>query len=269
MLMRNLRALLLGLAILAGLSACGSATSAPTQVNVFAAASLTDAFQAAAHAFQAEHPELEIVLNTAGSQQLAQQIIAGAPADVFASANIKQLQVLADAGLVDAATQAIFASNRLTIIVPAQSSVSITGLASLAQPGLRLVLAAEAVPVGQYSREVLQKARAVYGAEFPAAVLANVRSNEQNVRAVLSKVALGEADAGIVYTTDAASSKDVALIDIPDALNVVAVYPLTRVRTSAHPEAAKQFVDYLLSPAGQAILRSYGFGAPAAAGAQP
>ncbi len=168
-------------------------------------------------------------------------------------------------GRVDGNTMHVFAQNRLVVIVPDDNPAQLRDLASLAGPGLKLVLAAEEVPVGQYTLEFLNKASADsggFGPDYKTKVLANVVSYEENVRAVLTKVQLGEADAGIVYATDAAlpaADGSVQVIDIPTELNVVARYPIAALSGSPNPAAAQRFVVYVLSPAGQVILSKYGF----------
>ncbi len=230
---------------------------------VFTAASLTDAFEEIGQSFTAVHPGVEIVFNFGGSNQLAAQIGQGAPADVFASANRTQMNVAIDTGRIVSGTQETFVRNRLVAITPGDNPTGLSGLQDLARPGVKLVLAAKEVPVGQYALDFLEKAEAdgSLGAGYRDAVLANVVSYEENVRAVLTKVALGEADAGIVYTSDAgaAAGDGVAQIEIPDNLNTIATYPIAPLGDSPHLEVAQQFVDYVLSLEGQEILKKYGF----------
>ncbi|NTV64261.1 MAG: molybdate ABC transporter substrate-binding protein [Oscillochloris sp.] len=237
-------------------------TTSATTLNVFAAASLTDAFKEIALAFEAAHPGVTVVYNFAGAQQLATQINEGAPADVFASANRKQMDVVIASSKVISGTEKVFVQNRLVVITPHDNPAGVTSLKDLANPGLKLVLADKTVPVGQYALDFLTKASALpeYTESYSPTVLGNVVSYEDNVRSVLSKIALGEGDAGIVYSTDAATQADkVAQIDIPDALNVIAKYPIAPLAGSASPELAQAFVDYVLSPAGQDVLANYGF----------
>lgn len=219
--------------------------------------------------FEAATPGVDVVLNLAGSQQLAVQLANGAPADLFASANEPQMQAAVQAGRVEEGAPQPFATNRLVIAVPADNPGAVFALADLATPGLKLVLADEAVPAGEYARQLLRNAAGAseYGAGFADAVLANVVSYEENVRSVLNKVLLGEADAGIVYTSDllpdrADRADEVATVPIPDAFNVVATYPVAVVSDAPNPELARAFLDLLLSPAGQAVLADFGF-APA------
>ncbi len=245
-----------------GTQPSGEANGAPVTLNVFAAASLTDAFNEIGKQFATEHAGADLVFNFAGSNQLATQIGQGAPADVFASANKAQMQAAIDSGRIVSGTQQTFVRNRLVAVTPADNPAQLAGLQDLAKPGIKIVLAAKEVPVGQYALDFLDKADAdgSLGAGYKDAVLANVVSYEENVRSVLAKVALGEADAGIVYTSDAAISEgEVQQIEIPDALNTIATYPIATLSDSPNPELAKQFLDYVLSPAGQQVLEKYGF----------
>lgn len=257
------------------LGACGAAsapepTPAPTEapaaltgtLTVFAAASLTDAFEEAATAFERAYPGTEIVYNFAGSQQLAAQINEGAPADVFASANAAQMNAATEGGRISADAQRPFVLNKLVVITPADNPAGITTLQDLAQPGLRLILADAAVPVGQYSLDFLSKAAASpdFTPDFSAVVSANVVSFEDNVRSVLTKIVLGEGDAGIVYTTDAAlEAANLQQIVIPDELNTIASYPIAPLNDSPNAALAEAFIAYLLSAEGQQLLAQYGF----------
>jgi molybdate transport system substrate-binding protein len=248
------------------LAACGGQVSAPSntgEVLVFAAASLTDAFGAVGKNFEAANPGAKVTFNFGGSQQLAQQIIEGAPADVFASANARQMQAVIDAGQVVGGAQQTFVRNRLVVVYPEDNPAGLRTLQDLAQPGLKIVLAAKEVPVGEYSLDVLTKASQApeFSASYRQNVLANVVSYEESVRVVLSKVALGEADAGIVYTSDTAldAADQVGRIDIPDTLNTIAAYPIAPVTSSKNPELAQRFIDYVLSADAQTTLERYGF----------
>jgi molybdate transport system substrate-binding protein len=245
---------------LLGTSACAPK---PATLTVMAAASLTEAFQELAGQFEAQNPGVELTFNFAGSQQLAQQIAEGAPADIFASANQKQMQAAVDAGRVDAADIQNFAHNRLVAIYPEDNPAGLDGLEDLARPALKLVLAAKEVPVGQYSLDFLEKAsqEPSLGLSFQQATLQNIVSYEENVRAVLNKVALGEADAGIVYTSDVSgeAAGKIGQIMIPDELNVIASYPIAALKDSQHISQAQAFVDFVVSPTGQGILAKYGF----------
>ncbi len=243
-------------------------TAEPTQPKaitliVFAAASLTASFGEIGKAFEAEHPGLTVTFNFAGSQLLAQQINSAAPADVFASANQAQIDAVVKGGRIDQGVSKPFVNNRLVVIYPKANPAGIQTLKDLAKPGLKLILADKSVPVGQYALNFLDKAvkDPTLGANYKDAVLKNVVSYEQDVKAVLTKVTLGEGDAGIVYTTDAATDTEgkISQIPIPDSLNVIAVYPIAVVKDSPNLSLAQAFVDYVLSPDGQAILTKYGF----------
>lgn len=257
-----------GFCLLVLLSACGGSASTSTssadqqtELVVFAAASLKDGFEHIAAEFEAANPGVTVLYNFAGSQQLAQQLTAGAPADVFASANLRQMQATVDGKRVAGDAPQIFARNRLALIYPHDNPAQLQSLQDLARPGVKLVLAAESVPVGQYSLEFLAKATASAGFSpmYSQTVLANVVSYEENVRGVLTKVALGEADAGIVYTSDVAGAGQVEVLEIPDALNVIAEYPIAVIQDSKQAELAQKFVALVLSEAGQAILSRVGF----------
>jgi molybdate transport system substrate-binding protein len=254
------------------LAACAptvdSAGSTPVIPNratlvVLAAASTTEPFQEIGLLFEAAHPEVRVSFNFAGSQQLAQQLANGSPADVFASANHRQMDVAVETGRIDAGQSVQFAGNRLVVIVPKHNPAGILSLQDLAKPGIKLILAAKEVPVGQYSLTFLENATldVQFSREFQDQVLQNVVSFEDNVKTVLTKVVLGEADAGIVYSSDISpeAAEDVAKIEIPDHLNVIASYPIAIVADSRNPDLAQAFIEMILSPEGQQILSSYGF----------
>ncbi|MEJ2666188.1 MAG: molybdate ABC transporter substrate-binding protein, partial [Deinococcales bacterium] len=223
--------------------------------------SLTDAFTALAHAYQAAHPGTHVELEFAASSTLATQILQGAPADVFASANVAQMRRVTDAGLQQGPATP-FAGNRLAVLVPQHASIHT--LADLARPGLLLVLAAPQVPAGHYAELMLDAAAkaAGYGPAFARAVRANVVSREPNVRQTAAKVALGAADAAIVYATDARGLGGVRAVPIPAALQPSIVYPLVALRHGGDPAGATAFRAFVLSPAGTAALASYGFTPP-------
>jgi len=233
---------------------CGGASqpAASGSVTVFAASSLTDAFTRAGDQLRQRHPGTDYVFNFGSSSTLATQIINGAPADAFASADEANMQKVVDAKLNEGAP-AFFVGNRLQIAVAAGNPKQISGLADLARPGLVVVLAGPTVPAGRYALEALQK----------AGVTVKPASQEFDVRAVLNKVALGEADAGIVYVTDVKSAADrVAAVDIPEQHQVIASYPITVVKESRNTRLARTFVDYLLSDEGQRLFTDLGFSRP-------
>lgn len=221
-------------------------------VTVFAAASLTAAFTEIGKAFETEHPHAKATFSFASSSDLVKQITEGAPADVYASADQANMNKLTDAG-GNGAAASVFATNSLQIIVGAGNPHKIATVADLANPGLIFVTCAPEVPIGKYTAEVFTK----------AGVTVTPKSLEENVKGIVTKVTLGEADAGIVYATDVEAAGDKAQgIDIPAGLNVVAEYPMVVTKESANPEAAQAFVDFVLSEQGQKIMASYGFTAP-------
>jgi molybdate transport system substrate-binding protein len=228
---------------------------------VFAASSLKDAFNRIAADLKAKGVLSDVTFNFAGSQALATQLSQGARADVFASADERNMSAAVASGAVDAQSPRPLLTNRLVVVAPKDGDVR--SLGDLAWPGQKVVLAAPSVPAGGYSLQALDKLSASpeYGAGFGDRVLANVVSREENVRQVLAKVALGEAGAGIVYATDTSSS-DVRTIDIPDQYNVIARYYIASTLSAPNPEGARRFVEYVLSPEGQAVLAEYGFGPP-------
>lgn len=230
-------------------------------VTVFAASSLTDAFTALAHAYQAAHPGAHVGLEFAASSTLATQILQGAPADVFASANEVQMKRVTDAGLQQGPATP-FAGNRLVVLVAQHSSIR--ALADLARPGVLLVLAAPQVPAGHYADLMLDTAAKApaYGSAFARAVRANVVSREPNVRQTAAKVSLGAADAAIVYATDARGLTGVRTVPIPATLQPTIIYPLVALRSGGDPAGAATFRAFVLSPAGTAALAAYGFAPP-------
>ncbi len=220
-------------------------------ITVFAAASLTEAFEEVGTAFEAANPGTTVELNFAASSALREQILSGAPADVFASADTTNMDQVVEGGA--AADPATFVENQLQIAVPAGNPAGITGLADFANGDLLIGLCAEEVPCGQFGREALTNA----GVE-PA-----VDTNEPDVRSLLTKVEAGELDAGIVYVTDVLSAGDaVDGIDIPADENVIAAYPIASLSDAANGEVVDEFVAFVLSDEGQEILSSYGFDAP-------
>lgn len=230
-------------------SACSGGGGALT---VFAAASLTEPFEEIAEAFERRSPGVEVILNFDASQRLAGQIVAGAPADVFASANLTQMDAVVAAGLTDGAPEA-FAENRLAIAVEPGNPRGVAGLADLSRRDLVVVLAAPEVPAGRYAQDALEA----------AGVVVRPASLEATVKSVVAKVALGEADAGIVYASDVVAARgDVEGVGIPAGQNVLAVYPIAVLAGAADRDAAREFVAFVVSPDAQAILARYGFAPP-------
>ena len=249
------------------LVACGgpasstvTATPSPVTLNVFAAASLTGSFTAIASKYQQAHPNVTIKFNFAGTQILEQQIANGAPADVFASADLANMKKASDAGLVG--NSQVFAKNRLTVIIPAGNPGHFNSLHDLANKGVKIDIEAPTVPAGKYSLQVLEKMALSpqYGPAYVSAVKANFVSLETDVKSVVTKVQLGEVDAGCVYVTDATAAGDkVKTIAIPDEFNVIAQYPIAVTKSSTHASDAQAFVQYILSKDGQDVLQQYGF----------
>ncbi|MFI5805091.1 molybdate ABC transporter substrate-binding protein [Streptomyces sp. NPDC051561] len=244
-------------ALLAPLAACGgeegtkkTAGSTPgAKLTVLAAASLTDVFKKAGTAYEKKHPGTEVVFSFGGSQELAAQVKQGSPADALVTADTKTMDGLGS----DTGTPTVIAKNRLVIATGEGNPKKIATLKDLAGKDLKVVLAAPEVPVGRYSKKILDAQQ----------VAVKPVSQEPNVRAVLSKVELGEADAGLVYRTDASTATDkVDAIDIPDAQNAVASYPAATLRTTGNEKAAAEFVKWLSGPEAQKILRAAGFQQP-------
>ncbi len=250
---------LLALASVANIGAlgCTSATETERQVTIFAAASLTDSFSELATAFESQNPRLDVRLSFAGSQSLRAQIEHGARPAIFASANQQHMKALETVELVIAPMP--FVRNRLVLIVPSQNPAKIESLADLPRAS-RLILAGDTVPAGSYANRVIANAGELYGKSFVRQVFARVVSHELSVRAVLQKVALGEADAGIVYATDARSADaQVIAIEIPPSLNVEATYPIALVKGHDHSDPAQRFLQFMHSPAGSVVLARHGF----------
>ncbi|WP_437318740.1 molybdate ABC transporter substrate-binding protein [Sorangium sp. So ce385] len=237
------------------------------RLAVFAAASLRDVFTAMGEDFKAAHPGVEITFNFAGTQELRTQLEHGAAADVFASADQRHMDELVKSGR--AVGPVVFARNEPVLVVARESAGAIRGLADL--PGAaRIVIGAPEVPIGRYTLQILDRASASLGADFRARVEARVASRELNVRQVLTKVRLGEAQVGVVYRTDAQAAQDgVTVVAIPPEVNVIAAYPIAVVAGAAHPGLARAWVDLARSEAGQSALRRAGFLAPSAGGSGP
>jgi molybdate transport system substrate-binding protein len=263
--MNRVQALVLLAALVAAPTLCrpssASAAETGTSITVFAAASLRESFQAAALAFTSK-TGTKLAFNFAGSDTLETQIAEGAPADVFASANKPQMQKAQDAGLL-LGDPRIFARNQLAIVVPKDNPGKIKSAVDLGRSGVHLILAAPTVPVGNYARTAFANLSKLpeYGVQFEQNVTANVVSNEVDVKAVVTKISLGEGDAGVCYLTDItpAVAKSVSTIAFPPGTAPEAAYPVAIVKASKNPAAAKAFIDFVLSPEGQAFLKDRGF----------
>jgi molybdate transport system substrate-binding protein len=247
--------------LLAALALAAPLPAPKRTVTVFAAASLTDAFTELGRSMERKTPGLEVRFNFAGSQQLVSQLEQGAVADVLASADQRWMQEAADHGLVTG-EPAVFARNRLVVLVPASNPGHIERLEDLARPDLKLVLAGESVPAGKYSREVLAKLATAPGfpAGYAARTLANLVSEEENVKGVVAKVQLGEADVGMAYRSDVAPAvaARVRVLEIPEERNVLAEYPIAVAAGAADSAGAHEFVALVLSDEGQRILARHG-----------
>lgn len=255
------------------LTACGGGAATNTAVSVqtptgangamtvFAAASLTESFTEIKSVFEKANPGVTVQYNFGGSPTLVTQLTQGAPADVFASADQPNMDNAVKGGVI-AGTPRIFAKNKLVIIVPKENKAGITTPKDLAKPGIKFDTAQESVPVGKYTQQALDNFAKLpdYGTDFKANVNKNTVSQEDNVKAIVQKVQLGEADAGIVYATDAQAAKNkLTIIAIPDAQNVIATYPVALVKNAKQAALGQKFVAYLLSADGQTILQKYGF----------
>lgn len=222
------------------------------QLLVSAAASLTDAFGAIEEEFEAANPDVDVSLNHAGSSALREQILEGAPADVFASANVTNMDQVVAVGET-AATPSIFARNLLQIAVPAGNPAGVADLEAFSDEALLVGLCAEGVPCGDFARRALAN----------AGVTPSIDTNEPDVRSLLTKVEAGELDAGITYVTDVASTDGaVEGIDIPEEVNVVAEYPIVVLAGATNRDTATAFIEFVLSPEGQSLLAGFGFSSP-------
>jgi molybdate transport system substrate-binding protein len=228
---------------------------------VFAAASLTGAFQEMGKDFENANSGVNVRFNFAGSQILRTQLEQGASADIFASADHKNMDQLVTDNLINASAYLDFATNKLIVILPSTNPGNVKTLADMSRTGLKLILADSSVPAGNYARQILTKMNAdpIYGSDYSEKVLANVVSNETDVKQVVTKVDLGEADAGIVYISDAIAAPDLVTITIPDMFNVTALYPIAILTNAPEPQLADAFIAYVMSPAGQAVMMKWGF----------
>jgi molybdate transport system substrate-binding protein len=235
--------------LIAGCGATASTSASPQTINVFAAASLTDSFKALGDAFHRQHANVTVQFIFEGTPTLVTQIEQGAQADVFASADTTNMDKLRTDGFTSGAPQ-VFAHNKLEMVVAAGNPKHITTLADLAKADVIYIAAGPAVPAGKYALQALQK----------AGVTVTPRSLETDVKSVISKIELGEADAGIVYTTDVkAAAGKVDGVQIPDGDNVLATYPMTVVKDSKNGAVGNQFIGFVLSGSGQSTLESFGF----------
>jgi len=237
-----------------------SATGTAPDLTIYGAASLAGVLDAVKTAYETAKPGSKMTISTDSSAALEMQIEQGAPADVFLAADTTNPKKLVDGGF--ASGDAVdFAGNQLAVIVPKENAAKISTSADLARSGVKIVAAGDEVPITKYANQLIDNLGKVsgYPADFAAAYARNVVSKEDNVKAVVAKVGLGEGDAGIVYETDAKASSDVETVPIPDGANVPATYAGVVVKASPNGDAAKAFLDWLTGPEGQAVLKVSGF----------
>jgi molybdate transport system substrate-binding protein len=241
-------------------ASAGASAAAGGEITVFAAASLKGALEKAKTAYEAAYPGTTLTVSTDSSSALETQIEQGAPADVFLSADTTNPKKLVDKGLAQG-DPVTFAGNKLTVIVPTANPAGITTPADLAKSGVKVIAAGDEVPITKYATQLVDNLakETGYPADFAAAYAANVVSNEDNVKAVVAKIELGEGDAGIVYVTDAKASDKVTPIDVPETANVPATYDGVVVKAPKDAAAATTFLDWFAGPDGQAILAELGF----------
>jgi molybdate transport system substrate-binding protein len=240
-------------------SAPGSAAP-PANLTIYGAASLSGVLAKVKTAYEAANPGTTLTISTDSSAALETQIEQGAPADIFLSADSTNPKKLVDAGLA-AGPVVDFAANKLTVIVPAANPAGIKTPADLAKSGVKVIAAGDAVPITRYASQLVANLAKVtgYPSDFVAAYTANIASKEDNVKAVVAKIELGEGDAGIAYVTDAKASTNVATVDVPDAANIPATYAGVVVEASKSGAAAQAFLTWFAGPEGQAILANFGF----------
>jgi len=240
-------------------TAAGSA-AVPANLTIYAAASLKGVLDNAKTAWETADPGSRLTISTDSSATLETQIEQGAPADVFLSADTTNPQKLIDKGLATGAAVA-FAGNRLTVIVPTANPAGIKTPADLAKKGIKVIAAGDAVPITKYATQLVANLarESGYPSDFVAAYTANIASKEDNVKAVVAKIELGEGDAAIVYVTDAKASTKVVTVDVPATANAPAIYAGVVVKPSANASSAQAFLDWFAGPDGQAILAGFGF----------
>jgi len=244
------------------LSMSAGFAQSPDELTVFTAASLTGAFGDIGEMYENE-TGIHVAFNFDGSQALRTQLENGAYADLFASANMKQMNAVRESGLVNNSSVAIFTRNKLSLIVPKDNPANIRNLTDLARPGVKIVMGTKDVPVGDYALQIIAKLGndSAYGPDYERDVLANVISQETNVNYVVTKVALGEADAGFAYVSDVTQDmiSKIDKIVIPDEYNIIAEYPLGMLMESKYPAESQRFMDLVMSDEGRAVLEKYGF----------
>jgi molybdate transport system substrate-binding protein len=234
----------------------------PKELTVFTAASLTGAFGEIGQIYENE-TGLSVAFNFDGSQALRTQIENGAYADVFASANKKQMNAVKNGRLMNNSSVVIFTKNKLSLIIPKDNPAQISNLSDLVRPGVKIVMGTKDVPVGDYALQIISNLGndSAYGPDYKTKVLANVISQETNVNYVVTKVALGEADVGFAYVSDVTENlaSRIDMISIPDEYNVIAEYPIGSIKDSKYPGQSQNFIDLVTSEKGKAIMEEYGF----------
>jgi molybdate transport system substrate-binding protein len=252
------------IALLAALVLASSAGCAedPKELTVFTAASLTGAFGEIGQMYESE-TGLSVAFNFDGSQALRTQLENGAYADVFASANKKQMNAVKNGGLMNNSSVVIFTKNKLSLIIPKDNPAKIGNLSDLTRPGIKIVMGTKDVPVGDYALQIISKLGndSAYGPDYKTKVLANVISQETNVNYVVTKVALGEADVGFAYVSDITENltSKVDKIDIPNEYNIIAEYPIGILLESKYPAEGQEFINLVMSDEGKTVLEKYGF----------
>jgi molybdate transport system substrate-binding protein len=244
------------------LSMSAGFAQSPDELIVFTAASLTGAFGEIGEIYENE-TGIHVAFNFDGSQALRTQLENGAYADLFASANTKQMNAVRESRLMNNSSVAIFTRNKLSLIIPKDNPAKITNLSDLARPGVKIVMGTKDVPVGDYALQIIARLGndSAYGPDYERDVLANVISQETNVNYVVTKVALGEADAGFAYVSDVTQDmiSKIDKIVIPDEYNIIAEYPLGMLMESKYPAESQRFMDLVMSDEGRAVLEKYGF----------
>ena len=234
----------------------------PKELTVFTAASLTGAFGEIGEMYENE-TGIHVAFNFDGSQALRTQLDNGAYADLFASANMRQMNAAKSDGLMNNSSVVIFSENRLSLIVPRDNPAKIINLSDLARPGIKIVMGTKDVPVGDYALQIIAKLSndSNFGPDYKTKVLANVISQETNVNYVVTKVALGEADAGFAYFSDITEemTSKVDKIDIPDEYNIMAEYPMGILLESEFPAESQEFMNLVMSDEGRSVMEKYGF----------
>jgi molybdate transport system substrate-binding protein len=240
------------------------ATSADTvTLNVFAPAALTEAAQQLGAAFESANPGVKVAFELGHSPTQREQLEQGATPDVFISASRKDMDAAAEKQLVVADQVQVFARNKLIVILPPGNPAQIQTLADLAKPGVQLLIGTPDIPIGSATLSLLDKLNTSIAPDFKERVMANVVSQELGVKPIVSKISLGEADAGIVYVSDAVAAPTLTTLAVPDESNVIVVFTIAPVTAAPHPQEAAAFVASVLSPEGQAMLAAQGFLPPA------